>query len=396
MAINFTQFDLKNPTNSDFLVGYKSDGSAEYRTTVSRLLSADGPSGIIYGRRDDQWVDITSPSNLQVRRGTAAEVAAITPLEGEPVWETDAKKLKVGDGVIAGGINVGNFPLEGTLRQFSVNPAIPDAGSVFIASEVDAKGGTFFGGPFVSPGNVRGKGAVDLQAERIEAEQVASGNYSFIAGSARSTASARNSVVLGSTNTICSGAQSVALGCLSKTLSGEKSLSFNSNISHNNCIAFNNGIADRRGVLVHGSDVDITNFDDTKRCQTIEFILKQRTTNNTPASLVIDAIENVSSLIEIPTNVAMFGTIDVCAIQETTGQQAVHYIRKFGIRNVNSTTELIENVTTIGTDYESSSGTDISITADNNLSTLYISVTGLNSTILRWVGVIRATEMSIA
>ena len=40
MAINFTQFDLKNPTNSDFLVGYKSDGSAEYRTTVNGLLSS--------------------------------------------------------------------------------------------------------------------------------------------------------------------------------------------------------------------------------------------------------------------------------------------------------------------------------------------------------------------
>jgi hypothetical protein len=40
MAINFTQFDLKNPSNEDFLVGYKSDGSAEYRTTVSGLLSS--------------------------------------------------------------------------------------------------------------------------------------------------------------------------------------------------------------------------------------------------------------------------------------------------------------------------------------------------------------------
>jgi hypothetical protein len=63
--------------------------------------------GIIYGRKDADWIDITEPANLQVRRGTAAEVAAITPLEGEPVWETDTKKLKVGDSSTAGGIMVG-------------------------------------------------------------------------------------------------------------------------------------------------------------------------------------------------------------------------------------------------------------------------------------------------
>lgn len=63
--------------------------------------------GVIYGRKDADWVDITEPANLQVRRGTAAEVAAITPLEGEPVWATDAKKLVVGDGSLAGGVEIG-------------------------------------------------------------------------------------------------------------------------------------------------------------------------------------------------------------------------------------------------------------------------------------------------
>jgi hypothetical protein len=59
--------------------------------------------GIIYGRKDAEWVDMTAPANLQVRRGTAAEVAAITPLEGEPVWATDTKRLFVGDGASLGG-----------------------------------------------------------------------------------------------------------------------------------------------------------------------------------------------------------------------------------------------------------------------------------------------------
>jgi hypothetical protein len=37
---NFIDFNLKTPSDSDFLVGYNSDGSAEYKTTVSGLLSS--------------------------------------------------------------------------------------------------------------------------------------------------------------------------------------------------------------------------------------------------------------------------------------------------------------------------------------------------------------------
>jgi hypothetical protein len=81
--------------------------------------------GIIYGRKDAEWVDMTAPANLQVRRGTAAEVAAITPLEGEPVWATDTKRLFIGDGVSGGG--------------YIINPA-----QFVITTERDANG------PFVS------------------------------------------------------------------------------------------------------------------------------------------------------------------------------------------------------------------------------------------------------
>ena len=97
--------------------------------------------GVIYGRKDADWVDITEPANLQVRRGTASEVAAITPLEGEPVWKTDAKRLVVGDGSTAGGITVGGFPVDGTFRT-AVNPNAPQAGSVFVGAETENLGGS--------------------------------------------------------------------------------------------------------------------------------------------------------------------------------------------------------------------------------------------------------------
>jgi hypothetical protein len=80
---------------------------------------AEAPEdGVIYGRKDADWVDITEPANLQIRRGTAAEVGAITPLQGEPVWETDLKKLVVGDGSTVGGFPASKFPLDGTLMTF--------------------------------------------------------------------------------------------------------------------------------------------------------------------------------------------------------------------------------------------------------------------------------------
>ena len=67
----------------------------------------DAPAdGVIYGRRNYNWVDMVAAANLQVRRGTAAQVAAIIPLEGEPVWATDTKLLRMGDGATAGGIPI--------------------------------------------------------------------------------------------------------------------------------------------------------------------------------------------------------------------------------------------------------------------------------------------------
>jgi len=356
----------------------------------------DAPEdGVIYGRKDAEWVDMTSPANLQVRRGTAAEVAAITPLQGEPVWETDAKKLVVGDGSTVGGITVGKFPLDGTLMDpTGTGLTTPAAGKIFVSSEVEAIGGTFLGGPFVA-GDTRGRGAVDLQGERTNSAQVASGPYSFIAGSTRSTASSANSTVLGSFGTVCSGALSVALGCGDKTVSGSNSFSFGSDSSGDYSVGFN-GTSDRFGMLSHGTFNNVTNFGPSERVQSIELILKQRTTETTPKNMVLDAAGGIEKFVTIPSNLAMFGQVDICVIQESTGVEAAHYIRKFGIRNVGGTTELIGSITTIGTDYESSAGLNVELTANNAGDLLNISVTGLSSTNLRWVAIVRATEIELS
>ena len=102
----------------------------------------DAPTdGGTYARSDGQWIDIEQAANLQLRRGTAAEVAAITPLPAEPVWTTDTKLLYVGDGSTLGGVLVGDSfirtttsvgPLSGTYTLDSaLSRTLATTGSVW-------------------------------------------------------------------------------------------------------------------------------------------------------------------------------------------------------------------------------------------------------------------------
>ncbi len=108
--------------------------------------------------------------------------------------------------------------------------------------------------------------------------------------------------------------------------------------------------------------------------------------------MVIDALPVYFT---IPSNIALFGQIEICAIEETTATEAAHYFRKFAIQNLGGTTTFLGSVTTIGTDYESDSDYDVSVTADNASDSLQITVTGDTSKVLRWVATIRGTEIQI-
>jgi hypothetical protein len=350
--------------------------------------------GTIYGRKDGEWVDMTAPANLQVRRGTAAEVAAVTPLEGEPVWATDTKLLYLGDGSTAGGIQVGEFPLDGDAASGTT------AGKIRAANATNGLG--FVGGSMQVLGNARGTGSVDLQMSRSSATRVASGNFSVIAGGQSNTASGSHCVVLGGQNSTAGPEPyAVAFGN-GATASGDSSLAFNGTASAISAIAAGTGAtasasrtialqdatADRQGMIAVGATV-ITNF--PGRGQAVQFQMRGRTTNDTPTEMLL--ANNVK--LTMPSNVALFGTIEVSAIQVTTAVESAFYVRKFGIQNLGGTTTLVGSVTTVGTDHESSAGMDVAITADNAGSFLKVEVTGLAATTLRWMAVVRGVEMAI-
>jgi hypothetical protein len=310
---------------------------------------------ITYGRRNAAWVDMTAPAQLVLRQGTAAEVAAITPLEGEPVWATDTKRLVVGDGVTGGGVPVGGFPLEGTAAGApSPQQQTPPVGNVFAAAGVEVRGLSGQNPTFVA-GDARGKGAVDLQMRRTAGTQVASGDYSTILGGFHNTASGIGSLAFGF-SAIASGVSSVAI----------------------------NGTSDRADMWSFGIQTSSV-FQSNVRAQEVGFTRVRLTTNATPASVSV----------AIPSGVALACTVEVFGVKTSDAANAAHYIRKAAIRNVGGTTQLMGSVTTVGTDYESDAGLDVAITADDGNDTLKIEVTGLVSTSIRWIIVVRGVELAL-
>lgn len=97
--------------------------------------------------------------NLQLRRGTAAQLSGITPLAGEPIFTTDTKALFIGDGSTAGGVAVGggtvtSVALSGGTTGLSVSGSpITTSGTITLAGTLGvANGGT---GLTTTPANGR-------------------------------------------------------------------------------------------------------------------------------------------------------------------------------------------------------------------------------------------------
>lgn len=56
---------------------------------------------------------------LKFRRGVAADRTTITPAQGEPIYTTDTKKMYIGDGSTAGGVEVGGGTLTVNTQDFT-------------------------------------------------------------------------------------------------------------------------------------------------------------------------------------------------------------------------------------------------------------------------------------
>lgn len=127
--------------------------------------------------------------------------------------------------------------------------------------------------------------------------------------------------------------------------------------------------------------------------QHINVILSNKTSNNTPKKLYLDG-ESQSYSFNMLVDTAIFATVTICGIG-TDGINTAHYVRKVAIKRVDEDVSLIGSVSTIGTDFESNAGYDVSITANNINKTLDITVTGSASDTMRWVAVVDGIQTGL-
>ncbi len=226
-------------------------------------------------------------------------------------------------------------------------------------------------------GNKRGQYAVDWQRNRNAASQVASGNYSVIAGGRLNTASGEasfssgyncnasnlGSIAIGYTNT-ASGQYAVAIGG-SNTVSANNSAAFASNntVSHENCIGLGSWIS-RQSLSIGKSFY-------SKLLGTF-----QTSTNNTPTVLSVVMADSESSVMSISVRARVNTSGDT---KSFSGKVLVK--RASGVATVS-----VVGSPTISSDFGDSSLAACTVTVQANTTSgdLDIKVTGLAATTIDW------------
>lgn len=251
----------------------------------------------------------------------------------------------------------------------------------------------------INGGNKRGVGAVDLQLLRLLSSNVASGNYSFVAGGRRTTASGLDAIAFqngsaSGSSSVCfggnydypgsaSGTGSFAFG-EAASASGNKSVSLGSHgiASADNGLSLGFHARADRAIMAWSSGRFGAGNGEGFR-QAIRANFANTTTNNTPQNITLG----------VPSGKVISCLINLVGIK-SDGSSVAQYIRKCCIKNVGGTTSLVGSVEIIGTDYEDNPLTDVTITASDITDTLNIAVTGISSETWRWCVTIDGTELA--
>jgi len=262
-------------------------------------------------------------------------------------------------------------------------------------------------------GDARGANAIDLQAYRTAASQVASavrstvvgnsnrasGSYSAAVGSGcqatgpfatavgSNATAAQYGAALGydvdaGTTAVVVGAQSSASGYASVALG-------------NACVASQWGAvatgfvakADRVGMRAHAHD----RFAASGDSQRVDFGLYAKTTDATPQTMLLGKTYNTTAQLTIASGKILHATVHVIG-SKSDGSAIAIYQRQVAIANVGGTTALVGSVNTIGSDTAAS--TSLSITADNTNDSLKIEVTGIAAETWRWFASVSGAEIA--
>jgi hypothetical protein len=237
-------------------------------------------------------------------------------------------------------------------------------------------------------GNARGANAVDLQATRTAANQVASGDTSILIGT-NGRASGQYSVAIGRDAT-ATGGYAIAIGQCSATDAGAI------------CISNEQGMASGAGATVIGPaqatasgycSIAIGGTATASRQNELAFgfrhslfdvrpggfLITCKTTDNTPTTLLLRNIFD-SQNFTTRSGTVLHGTLNVTGVK-SDGSAVAIYTRRVVLKNVGGTITLVQSQT-IGTDYEDNASTDLTVSGTSP----FFQVTGIASETWRWAG----------
>jgi len=258
---------------------------------------------------------------------------------------------------------VNHLSLQATGSSTNVSVSIVPKGSGSFSLQVPD--GTATGG------NARGVRAIDLQTDRSDATQVASGQSSFVCNRLN-TGSGFQSFAAGAGNT-SSGNAAATFG-LFNTASGEGAFVINRGNIAEGLQSFAYGFGAHARLANQVAFANGT-FATTGDCQRIGNILRGTTATNAAAELTLPG------RFVIPAGCIWHGLAIVTGTK-SDGSAVAIYMRQVAIKRVVNTTSLVGTVATIGTDQ--AAGTSLSITADDTNESLKVEPTGVLNETWRW------------
>jgi hypothetical protein len=393
-------------------------GSITTGPVDNSILRADGTSGAtlqnsglivedtivsITGITGDALTDVITATGSAFANGQPVRFTALTGGTGLNtttnyfVRDVSGATFKLETSIGGGAINFTTNITAGTLftghsvqANVTLSENTTETNSALVLTPKGA--GAFILGPkpdgTTTWGNARGSNAVDLQRQRNNATQVASGIRSFLAGGELGTASGQDCVVLGGNSSTSSGAFAATISGFSNFSSGSSSGTFagqqnQATAQFATTIGGQQALANRLAMQAHAAG----QFSAIGDAQRARFVLRNKTTTNSAVELFIDGS---SARLAIPSGKVVALTINIAGIS-STGAAVAHYLRQYALKNVAGTTTEVYAPITIGTD--NAAGTSIALSASDASDSLIVSVTGTAATIWRWVASVDAVEI---
>lgn len=207
---------------------------------------------------------------------------------------------------------------------------------------------------------------------------VASSSSASVSGGSSNTSSGQFSSIMGGNMNTASGRGASVLGGESNTASGVRSV----------VLGGQNALASQYGQIAHSNGSFVVPGD----AQTSIYLLTRETSNVANTTLFLDGHVGSSSSLSIPINSSMTFFMLITAMSDVTSKAASYEARGL-IKNVGGTTSIV-GVVNLSVIAEDDPLWNVSITANNALDRLQVTVNGDAVENVRWVCTVYTSETS--